>query len=144
MQQLKPFTVLEDIDCAFRDRSQEIASDPRYAGVSSGITHSGFLNAIDGVTNSDGRIIIMTTNHKEKLDPALIRPGRVDFKREFGDASDDQICGIFLRFFPHAEDTDAWNFLVSVKSYTQHISMARLQEQYTLWQYKTYYIFSVS
>jgi len=120
--------VLEDIDCAFRDRSLEIENDPRYRGVSSGITHSGFLNAIDGVTNSDGRIIVMTTNHKESLDPALIRPGRVDFQREFGDASDDQICGIFIRFFPDALDTDVWNFLVSVRSYVKHISMARLQE----------------
>ncbi len=42
------------------------------------LTFSGFLNAIDGVRSQEGRIIIMTTNYKEKLDPALLRPGRVD------------------------------------------------------------------
>ncbi|KAF0691357.1 hypothetical protein As57867_017338, partial [Aphanomyces stellatus] len=38
---------------------------------------SGLLNVLDGVVDSPGRILIMTTNHPEKLDPALIRPGRV-------------------------------------------------------------------
>ena len=36
--------------------------------MSGGVTHSGLLNAIDGVTNSDGRILIMTTNYIERLD----------------------------------------------------------------------------
>ena len=36
---------------------------------------SGVLNVLDGVVDSPGRILIMTTNHPEKLDPALIRPG---------------------------------------------------------------------
>lgn len=41
---------------------------------------SGLLNFIDGLWSScgDERIIIFTTNHKEKLDPALLRPGRMD------------------------------------------------------------------
>jgi chaperone BCS1 len=41
---------------------------------------SGILNALDGVVDSPNRILIMTTNHPEKLDPALIRPGRIDKK----------------------------------------------------------------
>ena len=41
---------------------------------------SGLLNVLDGVVDSPGRIIIMTTNHPEHLDPALIRPGRIDKK----------------------------------------------------------------
>ena len=64
--------VLEDIDCAFRDRRKDIEGDPRYIGATGGVTHSGLLNAIDGVTNSDGRIVIMTTNYKDRLDPALV------------------------------------------------------------------------
>ncbi|XP_052483257.1 AAA-ATPase At3g50940-like, partial [Gossypium raimondii] len=44
------------------------------------VTLSGLLNFIDGLWSSCGneRIIIFTTNHKEKLDPALLRPGRMD------------------------------------------------------------------
>ena len=39
---------------------------------------SDLLEAFDGVLEMKGRMLIMTTNHVEKLDPALIRPGRVD------------------------------------------------------------------
>lgn len=42
------------------------------------LTLSGILNAFDGILESPGRLIIITTNHIEKLDPALLRPGRID------------------------------------------------------------------
>ena len=48
------------------------------------VTFSGLLNAIDGATSTEGRVIFMTTNYPERLDPALIRPGRVDFKQRIG------------------------------------------------------------
>jgi len=44
---------------------------------------SNLLNILDGLQECPGRIIIMTTNKPEKLDPALIRSGRIDFKIEF-------------------------------------------------------------
>jgi mitochondrial chaperone BCS1 len=65
----------------------------------SSITLSGFLNALDGVVASEERIIFMTTNHPEKLDPALIRPGRVDMKEYFGHATEHQMKEMFLRFY---------------------------------------------
>jgi len=64
-----------------------------------GITLSGLLNAIDGVSSQEGRLLIMTTNHPEKLDPALIRPGRVDQQVYFGNASATHMRQIFLRMF---------------------------------------------
>lgn len=42
------------------------------------ISMSGLLNAIDGIATPENFILIMTTNHPEKLDPAMLRPGRVD------------------------------------------------------------------
>ena len=45
-----------------------------------GVHSQGVLNALDGVVDSPGRIVIMTTNHPETLDAALIRPGRIDKK----------------------------------------------------------------
>lgn len=39
---------------------------------------SGLLNVLDGIVDTPNRIIVMTTNHPEKLDSALIRPGRID------------------------------------------------------------------
>lgn len=76
--------VVEDIDCTieFHDRMAEArAAYPAPQGKQGNqVTLSGFLNFIDGVWSScgDERIIIFTTNHKEKLDPALLRPGRMD------------------------------------------------------------------
>lgn len=62
--------LIEDIDCAFSERRAQSAN---------GISFSGFLNCIDGVlAPNNGRILVMSTNHPERLDPALVRPGRVD------------------------------------------------------------------
>ncbi|KAI8554252.1 hypothetical protein RHMOL_Rhmol05G0083800 [Rhododendron molle] len=84
--------VVEDVDCSIelQDRMKAAAKalvgrDPfryghGYDPGSSGVTLSGLLNFIDGLWSScgDERIIIFTTNKKEKLDPALLRPGRMD------------------------------------------------------------------
>jgi len=63
------------------------------------VTFSGFLNALDGVASGEERIIFMTTNHVEILDPALIRPGRVDLMEHIDDASPKQAQRLFERFF---------------------------------------------
>jgi len=60
---------------------------------------SGLLNAIDGVASQEGRVLVMTTNYPEKLDAALIRPGRVDLKIEFRPANRKQIKELFLRMY---------------------------------------------
>lgn len=63
------------------------------------ISLSGLLNVIDGVATHEGRILIMTTNHPEKLDPALIRAGRVDMQVSFTYATASQIKSLFLRMY---------------------------------------------
>ena len=45
---------------------------------------AGILNAIDGVTNEDGRVFLATTNNKDDLDPAILRKGRMDLVIEIG------------------------------------------------------------
>ena len=83
--------LIEDVDCVFKEhRSTEIHT---------GVTFSGLLNALDGVSSRDGRVLFMTTNHPERLDPALIRPGRVDRKVELGHATPDQARRLFLWFY---------------------------------------------
>lgn len=69
----------------------------------SSVTFSGLLNALDGVASSDERIIFMTTNHIERLDPALIRPGRVDLQEFIGDAAPEQARRLFCRFYGDGE-----------------------------------------
>ncbi|KAI1847662.1 hypothetical protein JX266_006514 [Neoarthrinium moseri] len=67
---------------------------------------SGLLNILDGVASQEGRVLIMTTNHLEKLDKALIRPGRVDMIVEFGHADTDMTASIFRAIFAHIEGDD--------------------------------------
>ncbi len=64
-----------------------------------GISLSGLLNAIDGVASHEGRVLVMTTNFPEKLDEALIRPGRIDMKVSFTKATRAQICELFTRMY---------------------------------------------
>ncbi|KAK7309312.1 hypothetical protein RJT34_05933 [Clitoria ternatea] len=70
--------VIEDIDCSV-DIPERRHGDARKQNDVQ-LTLSGLLNFIDGLWSScgDERIIIFTTNHKERLDPALLRPGRMD------------------------------------------------------------------
>ncbi|KAH0450363.1 hypothetical protein IEQ34_021055 [Dendrobium chrysotoxum] len=76
--------VFEDIDCTidFQERKEEDATKSRGRTNSQNekVTLSGLLNFIEGLWSScrDERIIIFTTNHKERLDSALLRPGRMD------------------------------------------------------------------
>lgn len=70
------------------------------------MTFSGFLNALDGVASGEERIVFMTTNHVEKLDPALIRPGRVDLMEHIDDASPEQARRLFERFFRDSNSAD--------------------------------------
>lgn len=91
----KAIIVIEDIDCSLdltgqrKQRKEEgedegtmdpIRRNEEESNKSSKVTLSGFLNFIDGIWSSCGgeRIIIFTTNYVEKLDPALIRRGRMD------------------------------------------------------------------
>lgn len=68
---------------------------------------SGLLNILDGVASQEGRVLIMTTNHMEKLDKALIRPGRVDMVVEFGLADTDMIAAIYRAIFAPLEGDDS-------------------------------------
>ncbi|WFD38608.1 Complex III assembly protein translocase and chaperone [Malassezia japonica] len=90
--------LLEDVDAAFAGRANH--SPERHAdGYQPSVTFSGLLNALDGVASGESRIIFMTTNHLERLDPALIRPGRVDMICELGDAAPRQVRELLVRFY---------------------------------------------
>ncbi len=64
--------LIEDVDVIAIHHNTDITSK------NSGVSLAGLLNILDGIYAQEGRIIVITTNHSEKLDRALIRPGRVD------------------------------------------------------------------
>ncbi|KAI8877756.1 P-loop containing nucleoside triphosphate hydrolase protein [Backusella circina FSU 941] len=85
--------VMEDIDHCY-------ISDPSSGNndSSSKITMSGLLNALDGVAAQEGSMIFMTCNDMSKIQPALLRPGRIDMKMELGYTDKTQISRLFWRF----------------------------------------------
>lgn len=86
--------LIEDIDAFFVARDKQ---DLRIE-----VSFSGLLNALDGVAAQEGRIVFLTTNHLDRLDRALIRPGRIDLVIELGNATREQLRTIFLRFYPES------------------------------------------
>ena len=129
--------LLEDIDAAFNNRktlsqNQELNSTPSrsqfqvHSNYNTSITFSGLLNALDGVTSSEETITFMTTNHPEKLDPAIMRPGRVDFKIFIGDATPYQVGKMFMKFYPGEKDI-CDKFVERFRFLDAPISTAQLQ-----------------
>ncbi|KAK4151938.1 putative mitochondrial chaperone BCS1-A [Chaetomidium leptoderma] len=64
---------------------------------------SDLLNTLDGVSAQEGRLLMMTTNHLDHLDRALIRAGRVDKKIELPNADKDMMFQLFCMIFKRAE-----------------------------------------
>jgi chaperone BCS1 len=76
-----------------------------------GVTLSGLLNVLDGLTAPDSVIYLMTTNHHDNLDPALLRPGRIDYRCTMSYAHPTQKAQLFHRFFPEATGRQVFSAL---------------------------------
>jgi len=108
--------LMEDVDCIFRDREDDNQGDGVIA--KSRITLSTFLNCLDGVNSSDKSIVIMTTNHIESLDSALIRPGRVDMKIELDECDIFQAHNLFMKFYDDEDGADSFCKVFPVGKYS--------------------------
>jgi chaperone BCS1 len=106
--------LLEDVDVACADVGTMQASK---------LTFAELLNALDGVSAHQGHVVFLTTNHVERLDPALIRPGRIDIRVELGYATGEQAARLFRRFFPDA----SCDLMFAAKVEGQSYTMAELQ-----------------
>jgi len=88
---------------------------------------SCFLNILDGIIELHGVMIILTTNYPEKIDDALIRPGRIDFKYEFKKATNKTICNM-LQFKFDINDEDFIKYEALLKKIKNNIlSPAEIQ-----------------
>ena len=115
----KIFIIFEDMDCIFKERK---ANDEHRNMVS----FSGILNALDGITTRDNMICFITTNYKQNLDSALIRPGRVDYIMRFDNVCREQIIDIFS-VFTGCKDK-APKFYADICDLNINISVSLLQQ----------------
>lgn len=83
--------LFEDIDAYFENR-QTVNKKAR-------VTFSGLLNALDGAVNLSSVFVIITTNHIDRLDSALIRPGRIDMIHELGYAKTAEVNEYLSMFY---------------------------------------------
>jgi mitochondrial chaperone BCS1 len=114
--------LFEDVDCmsstrARRDLEKKPAGAPpekpeeKSLADKFGVTMSGLLNVLDGFHAPDDVLFMMTTNKIEALDPALLRPGRIDYRLYLGVASEQQKVELCRRFFPLADEFEALAFV---------------------------------
>lgn len=68
--------IIEDIDCGFKSDDEKSETDDDGEKREKGL--AALLNSLDGINAPSNTVYIFTTNHIEKLDKALIRPGRID------------------------------------------------------------------
>jgi len=69
------------------------------------LTLSYLLNIIDGLRETPGRIIIMTSNNYDSLDDALVRPGRIDYTLKMNNASVNIIHEMFYHYYSDNMDS---------------------------------------
>ena len=115
--------VIEDMDCIFKERKSN--DETRNM-----VTFSGILNGLDGITTGEKQIVILTTNHIEHLDPALIRPGRVDHIMKFDYANKEQIMEMFQIYTGGSEQCNvaSLEFYDKVKSLNIKVTTSLLQQ----------------
>lgn len=100
----RTLVLLEDADAAFANRRQTDSDGYRGANV----TFSGLLNALDGVGSAEERVLFLTTNHVERLDAALVRPGRVDMTVRLGEATRWQAGMLWDRFYGDLDQCESF------------------------------------
>lgn len=95
----KRIYVLEEID-AISDIVKKRTGDGKNAEtVDDELTLGEILTVIDGTLEVPGRIMIITSNHPEYIDDALLRPGRIDLMIKFNKCNKDGIKEMYESFF---------------------------------------------
>lgn len=92
----EPDTLVKTVKELVKTTSQKTDDD------GSPITLGGLLEVLDGMVETPGRMLVMTTNHPERLDPALTRPGRIDIIMHIGRLDRADVRNLYELWFPCA------------------------------------------
>lgn len=102
----RSLVLFEDIDChAVSTRSNTgavVTKEPGQQDPLFQMNIGTLLNVIDGISPPEQMLIFMTSNNPQTLDPALVRPGRVDRKIFLGHCSPAHATKLLAKFFPDA------------------------------------------
>jgi len=98
----KSIALIEDIDCLFiaKSRDKETENNDKSENLSI------LLNILDGINSNNGTIYILTTNYIDKIDKALIRPGRIDIHIEMNNFNWEQIKEMYTLFYTNLSTFD--------------------------------------
>lgn len=104
----KSVLILEDIDSLFTDDNENKTN----------LSFSTILNTLDGIACKHRLITFMTTNHKQRLDKALTRPGRIDYILELNYASKNQLKEMFGNYFKNNNEFETLYQKIKLKKIT--------------------------
>jgi len=99
--------LLEDVNVItfVRRRKTSVMNDKTKLKINEDISLSDLLNVIDEIAFDENVILIMTTNHSDKLDDALIRVDRIDLRIEFRFSSKSELRDLFLRMYSNEAES---------------------------------------
>ena len=98
--------LIEDFDSckALHSRTDENGdATTRFAELTDVLSLSKVLNVLDGVVSLDDTVVFLTTNHLEKIDPAMVRKGRVDYIYEIPHLEDAEVKEYIKLMYPEAD-----------------------------------------
>lgn len=107
--------VIEDIDAIFNNKREKEQDKIK-------ISFSGILNCLDGIFSKEGLLVFFTTNHPERIDPALVRQGRMDYHFKVSYPQKQQIEE-YINIFYEQEDLK-----IDLLTNNINTSMVKIQE----------------
>lgn len=105
--------LIEDVDTISVTKTREDGEDSDNA--LSLLTLSDILNVLDGVLTPHGLVTMLTTNHLDRIDPALLRPGRADKKIKIDNLTTEQANRIIQTMYPQAKESSWFPFAGGIK-----------------------------
>ncbi len=112
--------VIEEIDACFDEN--------RKSNMHNTVTLGSLLDMLDGLNSHNNQIFIMTTNHKEKLDDALVRNGRVTYSFPFDYIQKPEIIAMTKDFYPNECQQEIEEFTKELMAIEKNFVPAYLQQ----------------
>jgi hypothetical protein len=107
-----------DVDMWGNETRTKILRRPKHEVSTEKLDMSMLLNILDGILENPGRIVVMTSNHPETLDHALIRPGRIDVIANFTRCTSDTMIEMVEFFYETKLSPDDKRLLNNVDDFT--------------------------